>query len=551
MNKSLVQLGQQLSAIWKELGFNQRVSIVVAGLAVIAGLAGIATWSNRVEYSVLFGNLGDAEAGKVIAALDEAKVDYRVRNGSILVPADQVHRLRMQLVSKGIPGGGKTGFSLFDKPNFGISDFVQRVNYTRAIQGELGSTIGQVDGIEHAEVLLVMPENRLLVEYQKKPSASVFIKLRGNTPVSGGTVNAIRFLVANAVEGLVPAAVSVTDNLGNLLTDQLDSDPIAGASTSQLKHKKEYESYLAKQAETFLMPIAGGAGRVLARVAVDLDFTTMQRDETKFDPEGQVLRKARVTDEKLDNTTGNQAAGGVPGTPTNASTDTNSVAGTAGSQTTRNNTAKKTTENEYEINKTVTSQSQAPGRVKRISAAVFIPLAFSTAGTNRIAAPRSPEDLLKLRRGVQAALGIQEKGGVDGRVDELTVEEIAFNDEPAREMAVQIEKTERQRFWMEMARNAVFPAIGLVVLVAFWRAFQKTSVDDIPIGVPLGHANGNGHGNGNGNGHGNGNGNGGDSEEVQPFVMTTEMLTQLVRENPANMTHALRTWMTRGGEKAK
>ena len=551
MNKSLVQLGQQLSAIWKELGFNQRVSIVVAGLAVIAGLAGIATWSNRVEYSVLFGNLGDAEAGKVIAALDEAKVDYRVRSGSILVPADQVHRLRMQLVSKGIPGGGKTGFSLFDKPNFGISDFVQRVNYTRAIQGELGSTIGQVDGIEHAEVLLVMPENRLLVEYQKKPSASVFIKLRGNTPVSGGTVNAIRFLVANAVEGLVPAAVSVTDNLGNLLTDQLDSDPIAGASTSQLKHKKEYESYLAKQAETFLMPIAGGAGRVLARVAVDLDFTTMQRDETKFDPEGQVLRKARVTDEKLDNTTGNQAAGGVPGTPTNASTDTNSVAGTAGSQTTRNNTAKKTTENEYEINKTVTSQSQAPGRVKRISAAVFIPLAFSTAGTNRIAAPRSPEDLLKLRRGVQAALGIQEKGGVDGRVDELTVEEIAFNDEPAREMAVQIEKTERQRFWMEMARNAVFPAIGLVVLVAFWRAFQKTSVDDIPIGVPLGHANGNGHGNGNGNGHGNGNGNGGDSEEVQPFVMTTEMLTQLVRENPANMTHALRTWMTRGGEKAK
>jgi len=231
MNKSLVQLGGQLAVIWRKLGLVQRVSIFVAGLAVIGGLAGIVSGSNRVEYAVLFSNLGDAEAVKAVAALDEAKVDYRVRNGSILVPADQVQRLRMQLVSKGIPGRGKTGFSLFDKPNVGISDFVQRVNHTRAIQGELGSTIGQIDGIEHAEVLLVIPETRQTVEYQTKPSASVFIKLRGNTPVPAGTVKAIVFLVASAVEGLVPASVSVADNLGNLLTDQGDSASIDEAGT--------------------------------------------------------------------------------------------------------------------------------------------------------------------------------------------------------------------------------------------------------------------------------------------------------------------------------
>ena len=548
MNKNLTQLGQQLAAIWKELGFNQKVSIVVAGLAVVVGLGGIAAWSNRVDEALLFGNLQDAEAAKVTAALDEAKVKYHFRNGSITVPADQVHRLRAQLAGKGIPSGGATGFSLFDKPNFGISDFVQRVNYTRALQGELSTTIGKMDGIDDARVLLVMPENRLLVEYQKRPSASVFVKLRGNVPMSKGTVNAIRFLVANAVEGLIPGSVTVTDNMGTLLTEDAETDPLTGVTASQLKQKKEYENYLAKQAETLLVPVVG-AGRVLARVSVDVDYTTMERNETKYDPEGQVLKRATTTDEKVDNTTGTQASGGVPGTPTNANTDTNQVANASSAPTTRNNTAKKVTNNEYEVGQTTIRQNQAPGRIRRISAAVLIPVVFNNVGTNRVAVPRSPEELLKFRRSIQAALGIQEKGP-EGRVDELTVEEVTFNDEPAKEIAVQLEKSERQRFWMELARNAVFPVLGLVVLVAFWRAFQKTPVDDIPIGVPLGYGEGNGGhpGHGHGNGHGAGHG---ETEEVQPFVMTTDMLTQLVRENPSNMTHALRTWMIRGGDKAK
>ena len=168
-------------------------------------------------------------ASKVVNALEEAKIPYKARSGgTISVPADKVHSLRIQLAGKGIPGGGTTGFSLFDKPNFGISDFVQRINYLRAIQGELSQTISRVDGIESAQVMLVMPENRLLVEYQKKPSASVFLKLRGNVPVSAATVNAIRFLVANAVEGLNPDGVSITDNIGNLLTEAFDNDPITG-----------------------------------------------------------------------------------------------------------------------------------------------------------------------------------------------------------------------------------------------------------------------------------------------------------------------------------
>ena len=550
MNNSFQELLQQLASVWKAIGINQRVSIVLAGLVVLIGLGGIAVWSSREDYTVLFGNLAEAEASKVINALDEAKIPYKVRGGgSISVPADKVHSLRIQLAGKGIPGGGATGFSLFDKPNFGISDFVQRVNYMRAIQGELSQTISRVDGIESAQVMLVMPENRLLVEYQKKPSASVFLKLRGNVPISASTVNAIRFLVANAVEGLNPEGVSITDNIGNLLTDAFDNDPITGATSSQLKQRREYENYLAKKVESFLAPYVGGPARVMARVSVDLDSTSMQRKETKFDPESQVTRTETVTDERIDNTSSTlTGAVGAPGTATNANTDTNSPAGT--SPMTKNNTSKKVTQNNYEINEITTTQSQIPGSTKRISAAVFIPIEYTVSGSNRVAVPRSPVEMMKIRSAVRSALGIV-TNSVDGRVDELAVEEIAFNDQPSLELTQRLEKSERQRLWIDIARDSVFPLLGVGVLALFWRIFQKTSIDEIPIGIPIGAASGDGGSQINGFASGLRAGSAGDPDEVQPFVMTADMMNQLMKENPANMTHALRTWMTRGAEKSK
>ena len=550
MNNSFQELLQQLASVWKAIGINQRVSIVLAGLVVLIGLGGIAVWSSREDYTVLFGNLAEAEASKVINALDEGKIPYKVRGGgSISVPADKVHSLRIQMAGKGIPGGGTTGFSLFDKPNFGISDFVQRVNYLRAIQGELSQTISRVDGIESAQVMLVMPENRLLVEYQKKPSASVFLKLRGNVPIPAATVNAIRFLVANAVEGLNPEGVSITDNIGNLLTEAFDNDPITGATSSQLKQRREYENYLAKKVESFLAPYVGGASRVMARVSVDLDYTSLQRKETKFDPESQVKRTETITDERIDNTSSTlTGAVGAPGAATNANTDTNSPAGTA--PTTKNNTSKKVTQNNYEINEITTTQSQIPGSTKRISAAVFIPIEYTVTGTNRVAVPRSPVEMIKIRSAVRSALGIV-TNSVDGRVDELAVEEIAFNDQPAFELTQRLEKSERQRLWIEIARDSVFPLLGVGVLALFWRIFQKTSIDEIPIGIPIGAASGDGGSQMNSFASGLRAGSAGEPDEVQPFVMTADMMNQLMKENPTNMTHALRTWMTRGAEKSK
>jgi len=171
MNQALSQVASQLQAIWKQLGLNQRISLALAAAIVLLGLGALVVWSSRADYALLYGKLDEAEAAKVIAALDDAKVPYKVgrAGGAISVPADKVHLMRMQLAAKGIPRGEGIGFEIFDKPNFGISDFIQRANYLRAVQGELARTIAQVDSIENARVMIVMPENRLLVDNLKKP----------------------------------------------------------------------------------------------------------------------------------------------------------------------------------------------------------------------------------------------------------------------------------------------------------------------------------------------------------------------------------------------
>ena len=298
MNKNISLLGQQLAGIWKQLGLNQRISIVLTTVAVFVGLAAMAFWSSRVDYSLLYGKLDEAEAAKVVAALDESKTPYRMSQGggSILVPRDKVHHLRMQMASKGIPKGEGVGFEIFDKANFGISDFVQRANYTRAVQGELSRTISQLDEVESARVMIVMPENRLLNDSLRKPTASVFVRVKGNSQLATSAVNSIRFLVANSVEGLQANHVSVVDNQGNVLSENQENDSVAGLSSNQLTARRNFEQYLTKKAEGMLEKVLG-PGQAVVRVSAEINWDTITRTEEKYDPESQVIRSSTINDE--------------------------------------------------------------------------------------------------------------------------------------------------------------------------------------------------------------------------------------------------------------
>jgi flagellar M-ring protein FliF len=534
MNNGLSQLGTQLLAIWKQLGVNQRVSLALAALAVVLGLGGLALWSSRPDYALLYGKLDEAEAAKVVATLDETKIPYRISRGggTISVPANKVHVIRMQLAAKGIPRGEGVGFEIFDKPNFGISDFVQRANYLRAVQGELARTIGQVDSIENARVMIVLPENRLFIDNHKRPTASVFVRVRGNASLPPQTVNAIRFLVANSVEGLSVNNVSVVDNQGNVLSDNNENDSVAGLTNTQLTARKNLEQYLAKKAEGMLDKVLG-PGQSVVRVATEINFDSLSRVEEKFDPEGQVVRSSIINDENVDSTNANLS--GAPGIVANSPVETNTTA-YANSPLNTTHTRKKVTNNQYDINKTVSNLMQTPGSIKRLSAAIFIAAQVSGAGTNRTVSPRCPEEMQKLRRIVQSALGIQE-GADPLRRDEITVEEIPFNDQPAVELTQQLEKQRKQQQWFDIGKNAFYPLLAIGILFFFWRAFKRTPGDTIPIGVPIGELTGRA-----GNGHTNGNG---QSAKVKspPGIISIEVLNQLIRENPNNMTQAIRTWM--------
>jgi len=519
MNKNISQLGQQLAGIWKQLGLNQRISIVLATLAVLGGLAGVAWWSSHSEYSLLYGKLDEGEAAKVIAALDEAKVPYQISRGggAIMVPADKVYQVRMQMAGKGIPRGEGVGFEIFDKANFGISDFVQRANYTRAVQGELARTISQLDEVENARVMIVMPENRLLTDTQRKPTASVFVRVRGSAQLPASAVNSIRFLVANSVEGLQVNNVSVVDNMGNVLSQNDDSGSVTGLSNSQLAARREVEQYLSKKAEGMLEPVLG-PGQAVVRVSAEINWDSTTRTEEKYDPDGQVARISTTTEEQNNSTTAN--SGGIVGVAANAGTDSNKTAAAAATTTA---VKRKTTNNQYEINKSVSNVLDAPGGLKRVSAAVFVASKTEGTGADRKTVPRTPEEIEKLRKIVQSALGLQPNDPV--RKDEITLEEIPFNDAFPVEVAQQLQTQRTHQMWWEVGRNAGFALLALAVVFIFLRMFKKASAETASMGVPAGTNGSNGKG------------------RTDEGIVTVEVLNRLIRENPSNMNQAVRNWM--------
>jgi len=539
MNQNLSKLGAQLRDIWMHLGAAQRLSVAAATFVLLGGLGTLAFWSSRADYGLLYGRLSDGEAAKVIAALDDAKVPYKVGAGgsSILVPNDKVHLMRMQLAGRGIPRGDGVGFEIFDKPNFGISDFVQRANYVRAVQGELGRTISQLDEIESARVMIVLPENRLLLDKDKYATGSVFVRVRGNSQLQPQSINSIRFLVANSVEGLKPNHVTVIDNLGNVLSENSDNDSLSGLTSTQLAARRNLEQYLARKAQDMLEKVLG-AGQAIVRVSAEINYDTVTRSEEKFDPDGQVLRSQTKTDENTDAST---ATASVPaGISANANTDTNNTTAAASPLNTTKN-KKAVTTVQYEIGKLTSNTMQAAGGIKRLSAAVTVAAQFEGAGAYRKVVNRSPEELEKLRRIVASAVGIQ-TGNDNPRADTITLEELPFNDQLATTVARDFETQQKHDLWWGIARNAGYPALAIVILFVLLRLFKRTPVQEIQLGVPVGRLMAAQKGAGNGNGFT------GQTwgAETSPGVVSVDVLNRLIKENPSNMTQAVREWMDKG-----
>src|SRR5579872_6103499 len=306
----------QLKKLFASLSLKQRISLGAAALAVIGGLVAFSHWIGERDFKPLYSGLTQEDAAAVLAKVRESGTEVRLTEGgsSILVPSAKVAELRLQLAAAGIPKSGRIGFELFDKTNFGVSDFAEQINYHRALEGELERTVMALAEVEQARVHITFPKDSIYTESRQPAKASVLVKLRPGSLLSAQNVNAICQLTASAVEGLLPDAVSVVDMRGNLLNRPhkplSPDDP--QPSDAALDYRQQIERDLLTKINTTLEPLLG-ADKFRAGVSVECDFSSSEQSEETFDPNKSVMTTSQRTE---DISTGNQTAG-VPGTASN------------------------------------------------------------------------------------------------------------------------------------------------------------------------------------------------------------------------------------------
>jgi flagellar M-ring protein FliF len=353
--------------------------------------------------TILFSGLDPRAAAQVTAKLDAMQVKYDAKGdgGTILVPSDQVTKLRMELASENLPAAG-TGYEIFDKSDsFGTSAFVQNINQLRALEGELARSIQTIDGIDSVRVHLVIPERQIFSREDQSPSASVVVKTEGR--MNHGEVIAIQHLVAAAVAGLQPERVALIDDQGTLLAGGDDkTGPDAGAADEE-QHTADLEDKLRQRVEGIVASVVG-EGHVRVQVAADMNYDHTSTTSETFDPDSKVVRSTSTTEQNSTDT--NPAAGAVsvanalPNATPSGTDNTKSASGST--QETTN----------YEISKTTKTSVVDAGTVKRLSVAVVVDGDNKTDATGKDTyTPRTPQEMAQINALVKSAIGFDASRG--------------------------------------------------------------------------------------------------------------------------------------------
>ena len=405
---------------WGRLGMAPRIAIAGGIVAALALAIGLSLYLTKPEFKVLYSNLGPEDASSVVKALQAEKIQYRLTdNGStIMIPAEKVYDQRIKIAGEGALVGQGIGFEIFDKVKVGQTDFVQKINYTRALQGELARTISEFPSVESARVHLVMPQRSLFVEERQSPSASVVLKLtRPNQKPDQKEINAILNMMVMAVEGLDKNHVSITDNGGKVLYEPQE-DNLTGISSTQLEHRQQVQNSLEKRIEEMLQPIFG-PGRVIAKVNADIDFSQKTIRREIFDPEKTVVRSEQRSEETQQGRANLEA--GAPDANFRGDGITGSVSHQNGNRETRTTN--------YEINREEQQIVANVGDLRRLTVAVIIDGSYEKTEGAWSFVPRKPEELERVRQLVSNAVGLNAERG-----DSLEVSSAPFNDsEPPHE----------------------------------------------------------------------------------------------------------------------
>lgn len=304
-------------SVLDQLRANPRLPLAIGVSAVVAAVAALWLWSRTPDYGVLYSNLSDRDGGAIIASLQQMNIPYKFAEGggALMVAAGKVPEARLRLAAQGLPKGGSAGFELMDNQKFGTSQFVEQVNYQRALEGELARSINSISAVDAARVHLALPKPSLFVREQKSPSASVVLTLHRGRSIDEGQVSAIVHLISSSVPELSAKSITVVDQAGNLLSAA--NSGARGLDVSQLKYTNEIEQGFIRRIEAILQPIVGPAN-VRAQVAADIDFSVVEATDEKYRPNqepGTAAVRSQQSSESAQ--PGNTMAGGVPGALSN------------------------------------------------------------------------------------------------------------------------------------------------------------------------------------------------------------------------------------------
>lgn len=440
MSDFFKQLITQLSTIWQKLSLQQKIiTASILGLTIL-GLITLLVWSgtssNVTGYKKLYSNLNIEDASAITEQLMQGGYKYKLEdNGTtITVEAKKVYEIRMALAREGLPSSKGFGYEIFDKTNIGVTDFVQKLNAKRALEGELKRTIEGLDEVKTARIHIVIPQNTIYLDQQKDAKASVVIKAKAGKKLSKAQVKGIAHLVSSSVDGLRSSNISIVDFNGRLLSNQYGDDETALASSRNMEIQQNVEKKLEVEVDKLLTSVLG-PGKATVKIAADLDFDQVERTMEKFNPEGKVVRSEERSDENIKNA--------PDGDRTGERSLTN-----------------------YEIDKTVEHLIQEVGNIKRLTVSVAIDGRYekNEEGKEEYAA-RTQEELNKIEDIVKNAVGYDLARG-----DRIVVAGLKFDNEFMRK--------EQENMMRDLRNEQImnYVKIGLAAVILIMVAFLLRSM---------------------------------------------------------------------------
>ncbi|TFW71759.1 flagellar basal body M-ring protein FliF [Methylotenera oryzisoli] len=454
--------------------------LLVAGIAaVVAVMVVFWLWSQQPDYRVLFSNYSDKDGGAIVAALEKLNVPYKFSDSgtAIMVPAAQVHQVRLKLAADGLPKGGNIGFELLENQKFGVSQFVEQVNFQRGLEGELERSIQSIAAVDVARIHLAIPKPSVFVRDQQKPTASVLLNLRPGRTLDAQQVSAVVHLVASSVPNLPTTNVTVVDQNGNLLSDTTKKMGAKNLDPEQLKYVEEIQQSIVKRVESIISPIVG-AKNVRAEASAEIDFSVQEQAAETYKPNQQPDAAAVRSMQSNETKSANGEAAGVPGALSNqpppaatAPITTEATNADANGQPVNNapptNTEKNLTTN-YEVDKTVSYRQQPMGGVKRLNVAVVVnnmPVVDKKTGKVSYRALTAAEKT-QINDLAMQAMGFNKERG-----DSLAIVNTPFAGEP-QEVLPAIPLWENPRV-IENVKDVLRFLVGVIALFVIYRKVLK------------------------------------------------------------------------------